>query len=110
MTIVTITVKSTVEQFIVIFLKLSTVNNSFHLPFVELIKHEEYDVVVVGSGVGGLVAAHHGLNAVIIEKANVWGGSSDLSGGGFRELLQVVGMNLTGFKYNPSAQATSVAC
>ncbi|MFD1849718.1 FAD-dependent oxidoreductase [Oceanobacillus bengalensis] len=47
---------------------------------------EEYDVVVVGSGAGGLVAAitaaHHGLNTVIIEKGEVWGGSSALSGGG----------------------------
>lgn len=47
---------------------------------------EEYDVVVVGSGAGGLVSAitasHHGLNTLIIEKADVWGGSSALSGGG----------------------------
>lgn len=48
--------------------------------------HEEYDVVVVGSGAGGLVAAitaaHHGLKTVIIEKGSVLGGSSALSGGG----------------------------
>lgn len=48
--------------------------------------HDEYDVVVVGSGAGGLVAAitsaYNGLNTVIIEKGNVWGGSSALSGGG----------------------------
>ena len=47
---------------------------------------EEYDVVVVGSGAGGIIsaitAANHGLNTVIIEKADVWGGSSALSGGG----------------------------
>ncbi|MBU7591140.1 FAD-binding protein [Metabacillus halosaccharovorans] len=47
---------------------------------------EEFEVVVVGSGAGGLVAAitsaYHGLNTVIIEKGNVWGGSSALSGGG----------------------------
>ena len=45
---------------------------------------EEYDVAVVGSGAGGLVSAitasHHGLNTLIIEKADVWGGSSALSG------------------------------
>jgi succinate dehydrogenase/fumarate reductase flavoprotein subunit len=48
--------------------------------------HEEYDVVVVGSGAGGLVAAitaaYHGLNTVIVEKGDEWGGSSALSGGG----------------------------
>lgn len=46
----------------------------------------EFDVVVVGSGAGGFVsaitAANHGLNTLIIEKGNVWGGSSALSGGG----------------------------
>lgn len=48
--------------------------------------HEEFDVVVVGSGAGGLVAAitaaNNGLNTTIIEKASVIGGSSALSGGG----------------------------
>ncbi len=46
----------------------------------------EYDVVVVGSGAGGIVsaitAAHNGLNTLIIEKGTTWGGSSALSGGG----------------------------
>lgn len=48
--------------------------------------HSEYDVVVVGSGAGGLVSAitsaHNGLNTLLIEKGEVWGGSSALSGGG----------------------------
>lgn len=48
--------------------------------------HEEYDVVVVGCGAGGLVAAitaaHNGFKTAIIEKGSVWGGSSALSGGG----------------------------
>ncbi|MBO0854146.1 MAG: 3-oxosteroid 1-dehydrogenase [Nocardia sp.] len=46
----------------------------------------EYDVVVVGSGAAGmtaaLTAAHHGLRAVIIEKAAHYGGSTARSGGG----------------------------
>ncbi|MFI6364765.1 3-oxosteroid 1-dehydrogenase [Nocardia sp. NPDC050630] len=45
-----------------------------------------YDVVVVGSGAAGmtaaLAAAHHGLSAVIIEKAAHYGGSTARSGGG----------------------------
>ncbi|MFI9505914.1 3-oxosteroid 1-dehydrogenase [Nocardia sp. NPDC052566] len=45
-----------------------------------------YDVVVVGSGAAGmtaaLTAAHHGLSAVIIEKAAHYGGSTARSGGG----------------------------
>lgn len=46
----------------------------------------EFDVVVVGSGMGGmtaaLVASHHGLATVVIEKMDKFGGSSALSGGG----------------------------
>nr|WP_040745117.1 3-oxosteroid 1-dehydrogenase [Nocardia transvalensis] len=46
----------------------------------------EYDVVVVGSGAAGmtaaLTAAHHGLRAVIIEKAAHYGGNTARSGGG----------------------------
>lgn len=44
-----------------------------------------YDVVVVGSGAGGMVAAlvarHHGLRVVVIEKSDHFGGSTALSGG-----------------------------
>jgi 3-oxosteroid 1-dehydrogenase len=46
----------------------------------------EFDVVVVGSGAAGmtaaLTAAHHGLSAVVVEKADTFGGSTARSGGG----------------------------
>lgn len=46
----------------------------------------EYDVVVVGSGAAGmtaaLTAAHHGMSVVVVEKADVFGGSTARSGGG----------------------------
>ena len=48
--------------------------------------NEQFDVVVVGAGAGGLVAAitaaNKGLKTALIEKASAWGGSSALSGGG----------------------------
>ncbi|MGW4245896.1 FAD-dependent oxidoreductase, partial [Nocardia sp. NPDC004722] len=47
---------------------------------------ETFDLIVVGSGAAGmaaaLTAAHHGLSAVIVEKASRWGGSTARSGGG----------------------------
>jgi 3-oxosteroid 1-dehydrogenase len=47
---------------------------------------EEYDVIVVGSGAAGMVAAltaaNQGLSAVVIEKAAHFGGSTARSGGG----------------------------
>ncbi|MEU4691633.1 3-oxosteroid 1-dehydrogenase [Actinoplanes sp. NPDC023714] len=47
---------------------------------------EEFDVVVAGSGAAGmtaaLTAAQHGLTAVVVEKAPVFGGSTARSGGG----------------------------
>src|SRR5262245_39978513 len=47
---------------------------------------ESFDVVVVGSGAAGLTAAltagSQGLRALGIEKGELWGGSTALSGGG----------------------------
>ena len=47
---------------------------------------QEFDVVVVGSGAAGMVAAltaaHQGLSAVVIEKSAHFGGSTARSGGG----------------------------
>ena len=46
----------------------------------------ECDVLVVGSGMAGMTAAlaarHHGLEALVVEKLDKYGGSSALSGGG----------------------------
>jgi 3-oxosteroid 1-dehydrogenase len=49
-------------------------------------QQHEYDVVVVGSGAGALAAAivahDQGLSALVIEKADRFGGTSAVSGGG----------------------------
>lgn len=46
----------------------------------------DYDVVVVGTGAGGLVgalrAAEHGFHVLVLEKADVCGGTTALSGAG----------------------------
>lgn len=46
----------------------------------------EHDVVVIGSGAGGMTAAvccqQLGLDTVLMEKADVYGGTSSVSGGG----------------------------
>ena len=46
----------------------------------------EFDVIVAGSGAGGMTAAlccaHLGLSTLLIEKADVYGGTSAVSGGG----------------------------
>jgi succinate dehydrogenase/fumarate reductase flavoprotein subunit len=46
---------------------------------------ETHDVVVIGSGAGGmaaaLTAAHHGLDVIVIEKTEAIGGSTAVSGG-----------------------------
>ena len=45
-----------------------------------------YDVVVVGAGGAGmaaaLAAAHQGLDTLLVEKSNYFGGSTARSGGG----------------------------
>lgn len=64
---------------------------------------QEYDVVVVGSGAAGMVAAltaaHQGLSTVVVEKAPHYGGSTARSGGGVwipnNEILQRDGVTDT---------------
>ena len=47
---------------------------------------KEVDVIVVGSGAGGLlsalVAAHHHADVLVVEKEKLWGGTSATSGAG----------------------------
>lgn len=47
---------------------------------------DEYDVVVVGTGAAGMTAAvtaaKQGLTSLLIEKADLWGGTTAYSGGG----------------------------
>ncbi len=47
---------------------------------------KEVDIIVVGSGAGGMVSAlaavQNQADVMIIEKAKLWGGSSATSGGG----------------------------
>jgi 3-oxosteroid 1-dehydrogenase len=47
---------------------------------------QEYDVIVAGSGAGGMTAAlcarQMGLRSIVLEKADVYGGTTAVSGGG----------------------------
>lgn len=64
---------------------------------------QEFDVVVVGSGAAGMVAAlaaaHRGLSTIVIEKAAHYGGSTARSGGGVwipnNEVLKQAGVSDT---------------
>lgn len=64
---------------------------------------KEFDVVVVGSGAAGMVAAltaaHQGLSTVLVEKAPHYGGSTARSGGGVwipnNEILKQAGVTDT---------------
>lgn len=64
---------------------------------------QEYDIVVIGSGAGGmtaaLTAAHRGSSVVVLEKAPHFGGSTARSGGGVwipnNEALQADGVDDT---------------
>ena len=66
-------------------------------------EYREFDVVVVGSGAAGMVAAltaaHQGLSTVVVEKAAHYGGSTARSGGGVwipnNEILQRDGVTDT---------------
>ena len=65
---------------------------------------QEYDVIVVGSGAAGMVAAltaaHQGLSTVVVEKAAHYGGSTARSGGGVwipnNEILKRTGSRTPG--------------
>ena len=65
------------------------------------VAEDEFDLVVVGSGGAGMVAAlaaaHHGLTAIVLEKAPCYGGSTARSGGGLwmpgNEVLERAGIH-----------------
>src|SRR5699024_1691652 len=59
--------------------------SSYAKPRTQGLPTETFDVVVVGSGAGGLsaavTAAYHGLSVCVVEKAEVLGGATSWSGG-----------------------------
>ncbi|WIN00407.1 3-oxosteroid 1-dehydrogenase [Actinoplanes oblitus] len=67
------------------------------------VAERDFDLVVVGSGGAGLVAAltaaHRGLRAIVLEKAGTYGGSTARSGGGLwlpgNEVLRRAGVSDT---------------
>lgn len=63
----------------------ATTQYSLQMPLLPIRKHHECDVLVIGSGAGGLssavTAAHDGLKVIVAEKASVFGGTSAISGG-----------------------------
>jgi 3-oxosteroid 1-dehydrogenase len=73
---------------------------------------ESVDVVVVGAGAAGmtaaLTAARHGLDAVLIEKADRYGGSTARSGGGVWVPNNDV-LKLAGVEDTPERAATYLA-
>jgi succinate dehydrogenase/fumarate reductase flavoprotein subunit len=54
-------------------------------PRAETPRHAQCDVLVIGSGAGGLAAAvaaaHHGLDVIVAEKTETFGGTTAFSGG-----------------------------
>ncbi|MCG2572884.1 FAD-dependent oxidoreductase [Acinetobacter sp. ME22] len=63
----------------------ATTQYSLQMPLLPIRKQYECDVLVIGSGAGGLssavTAAHDGLKVIVAEKASVFGGTSAVSGG-----------------------------
>ena len=78
---------------------------------------QEYDVIVVGSGAAGMVAAltaaHQGLSTLVVEKAPHYGGSTARSGGGVwipnNEILERDGVQDTAEALTLGAATTHAA-
>ncbi|MCU4414107.1 FAD-dependent oxidoreductase [Acinetobacter sp. WU_MDCI_Axc73] len=63
----------------------ATIQNPFQTTAMPIRQSYECEVLVIGSGAGGLssavTAAQHGLNVIVAEKAAVFGGTTAVSGG-----------------------------